>query len=491
MDGKIVVSPSIISSLWRFFASVRLTVVLLLCMAVLSIFGTVIPQNATAEDYVRIFGLFRYQLFVLLDIVDMYHSWWFTGLMVLLVVNIVVCSVDRLQTSWRVIFNRNPKFDLKQYRQRKGRIEFSAKADVMQLEKPFQRFIAKKFRHCKLQRTDHGFAITAEKGRLSRLGVYVVHFSIVVLLLGGLVGSKMGFEGFVAIPEGEAAEVIDLTNSGRQLKLPFQIRCDDFEVSFYEGGKRPKEFRSSLTIVENGKDVLKRDVIVNAPLYHQGIGIFQSSYGPVDGPAPQMNPLTEPPEEIELRFQSVTSGMVYTQKSALGKTVTVPEGGGQLSIEQFVPNAKFQSMELGPSIIARFIAKEGEPQSITLPFNFPKFDAMRRGEIVISVASEHQPASTEERYYTGLVVSYDPGVGLVYSGFILMIVGCWIAFFMSHKQLVVDVASDGRSSTVIVSGKTNKARMGFKVQLEHLSDQLKRLANASSRSSDPNGPFIG
>ena len=477
MDDKVSVSPNVISSLWRFLASVKLTVVLLLCMAVLSILGTVIPQNASAEDYVRIFGLFRYQLFLLLDIVDMYHSWWFVSLMVLLVANIVVCSIDRLRLSWKVIFNRNPKFDINQYRKRKGRVEFSVNRDSAKLQKPFHKFLAKRFRFCQVLPTDKGFAITAEKGRLSRLGVYVVHFSIVVLLLGGLVGSKMGFEGFVAIPEGEAAEIIDLRDSGRQLKLPFKIRCDDFRVSFYEGGKRPKEFRSTLTVVENGQDVLKKDIIVNDPLYYKGIGIFQSSYGPLDSPAPQMSGLTEAPEEIELRFQSAQSGMVYTKKTALGETVEIPEGLGQLTIEQFVQNAKFQSMELGPAIIARFSAKEGEDQTVTLPFNFPKFDAMRRGAVIISVESEQRLAPPEQRYYTGLVVAYDPGVWLVYTGFILMITGCWIAFFMSHKQVVVDVVSEGRSTTVLVSGKANKARMGFKVQLQDMAEQLRRLAS--------------
>jgi cytochrome c biogenesis protein len=103
--------------------------------------------------------------------------------------------------------------------------------------------------------------------------------------------------------------------------------------------------------------------------------------------------------------------------------------------------------------------------------------------MIISVISDHQQTPAQTRYYTGLVVAYDPGVGLVYTGFILMIVGCWIAFFMSHKQVVVDVAATGKSMRVIVSGKANKAKMGFKVQLERLSEQLNSLASEGSRMS--------
>jgi cytochrome c biogenesis protein len=478
MSAKNEVSPNILSSLWNFFASVKLTVVLLLCMAVLSILGTFIPQNASAEDYIRIFGIFRYQLFVILDIVDMYHSWWFVALMVLLVANIVVCSIDRLKTTWKVIFVRDPKFDLQKYRQRQDRIEFNTNANVAQLKQPFRQRIAKSFRYCKVLETETGFAVTAEKGRLSRLGVYIVHFSIVVLLLGGLIGSTFGFEGFVAIPEGETADTINLHNSSRQLRLPFQIRCNDFSVSFYEGGKRPKEFRSSLTVMENGREVLKRDILVNDPLYHQGIGVYQSSYGKMDSAVQQMPHMDKPPERIELQFQSVASGMVYTSSTTIGETVEIPEGLGRLSVERFIPDAKFMNMELGPALEVQLYGEEGEPKSITLPFHFPKFDAMRKGRVIISVVPEHRPRE-QERYYTGLQVVYDPGVGLVYTGFILMIVGCWVAFFMPHRQVVVDVTAMGASTRVVVAGKSNKARMGFKLELERLAAQLNSLADGA------------
>lgn len=484
MSFKNEVSANIISSLCDFFASLKLTVVLLLCMAVLSIFGTVIPQNASAEDYIRIFGIFRYQLFLILDIVDMYHSWWFIGLMALLVANIVVCSIDRLKTTGKVIFTRHPKFDLENYRKRQDRIEFNIGQDAGELRQPFRDKVARSFRYCRVVDTESGFAVTAEKGRLSRLGVYVVHFSIVVLLLGGLIGSKFGFEGFVAIPEGEAADTIDLRHTGRQLQLPFKVRCDDFNVSFYEGGNRPKEFRSSVTIIEAGQEVLKRDIIVNDPLYHQGIGLYQSSYGKMDGGQQALPPMTAPPEKIELQFQSVTSGMVYTAEVSVGETVEIPEGLGRLSVEEFQPEAKFMNMALGPALIVKLTTNGGEAQAVTLPFHFPKFDAMRKGQVVISVMAEHRP-HVEERYYTGLQVVYDPGIELVYSGFVLMIIGCWITFFMSHRQLVVDVAARGGSTRVLLAGKANKARMGFKLELERMADELREMTggNRETRAS--------
>ena len=68
---------------------------------------------------------------------------------------------------------------------------------------------------------------------------------------------------------------------GSQLPLGFEVRCEKFNVDFYPTGA-PKEFRSILTILENGqpvpgyKDV---KVIVNQPLSYKGITFYQSSYG--------------------------------------------------------------------------------------------------------------------------------------------------------------------------------------------------------------------
>ncbi len=43
----------------------------------------------------------------------------------------------------------------------------------------------------------------------------------------------------------------------------------------------------------------------------------------------------------------------------------------------------------------------------------------------------------EQAYYTGLQVTKDPGVWYVYAGFILMILGCWVTFFMSHRSVCI------------------------------------------------------
>ncbi len=480
MDDRTSVSPGLIKGLWRFLASLKLTVVLLLCLALLSIIGTIIPQNASPQIYVGNYGMFGYQVFVLLDIVDMYHSWWFVALLLMLVVNIVICSIDRLETTWRVIFPRERKFNLNTYRQRKGRFDLQMHTPVGALQKTLQQFFAKKFRFCRLEATEKGFAVTAERGRWTRLGVYVVHLSVVVLLLGGLIGSRFGFDGFVNLPEGDTADKIQLNRSGAQHALPFSIRCDDFDVQFYEGTKRPKEFKSKLTILENGKEVMKKAIVVNDPLIYKGIGIYISSYGPLEGGTSPVKLDIDLTDKIEFTIRSAESGIVYTRRAAVGETITLPEGLGRFTLDRYDPGAKFKEMALGPALIGRLTDQDNQSLQITLPLQFPRFDAMRRGRSVISV-SLPDSAVQEQRYYSGLQVVYDPGVGVVYAGFILMILGCIITFFMSHQQLVVEAVPGKSGTAVMISGKTNKNKIGFQMKMQRFADQLVALEENQTR----------
>ena len=459
------VTGNYLGSLWSFFASIRLTVVVLLSLAALSIIGTLIPQNESPAEYFRAFGPFLFQVLDTLDVFDMYHSWWFQGLIILLVINIVICSIDRLQSTGRIIFTRNPKFNLESYRRRKSRQDFTIKADVNTCRDDFQRQLSKAFGYCQVEAAGQGFAITAEKGRWTRLGVYAVHLSIVVLLIGALVGSLKGFEGYVNIPEGDSVDQIQLRYTGAPLKLPFTIRCEDFDVQFYETGA-PKEFRSKLVLLENGRPVLEKDLIVNDPIRYKGINIFQSSYGKLQDAAPSAGV----PKEIELSFRSVDSGMIYTSKARLNQPVEIPEGLGNFVVNGYEPAAQFKGMAIGPALTGTLTPKQGGPVKVVLPIKFPKFDAMRRGKVVISVADASGLQQT--RYYTGLQVTKDPGVGMVYSGFSLMIIGCMITFFMSHQQVVVEIQPKGKGAAIMVSGKSNKNNVGMQYKLERLAKTL-------------------
>jgi len=88
---------------WEFFSSVRLAIFTLCSLALTSIIGTVIPQNKPDSWYVDKYGPATAQFFQVLDIPDMYGSWWFLILLGLLCANLIICSIDRFPTTWRLM----------------------------------------------------------------------------------------------------------------------------------------------------------------------------------------------------------------------------------------------------------------------------------------------------------------------------------------------------------------------------------------------------
>ena len=445
-----------VKKVWGFFASIRLTVVLLISLAATSIIGTLIPQNEDPAAYVRAFGQFAFQLFSLLGIFDMYHSWWFQTLLLLLTVNIVVCSADRLSATWKIIFTKIPSFDASRFKGLKNRETFEDSRSPEQLQKLYPPVLGRAFRYSCLEKTEKGFSVFGDKGRWTRLGVYVVHASVIFLLVGGLIGSIFGFDGFVNIPEGEAVNSIRVGNGVKSLPLDFEIRCDNFKVSFYDSGM-PKEYRSSLTILEQGKPVLKKEIIVNDPLRYKGVNMFQSSYGQL------------PPNEAILNFTSPKTGRTYSEKAVVGEPIEVPEKMGAFVLDGFETAARFRGQNIGEALRGTLTTADGRQQAVLLPLRFPSFDKMRRGRQVISVGE------LKQRYFTGLQVTRDPGVGLVYLGFVLMILGCYVTFFMSHQQICVAVIEKADHSLVVVSGKANKNRMAMQNRVKKLAAKLAKL----------------
>jgi len=444
------------SMLWKLFTSIKLTVVLLLTLAVTSIMGTLIPQNQNPAAYFQAYGEYVFRLFSTLGVFDMYHSWWFQSLLLLLTVNIVVCSIERLSATRKILFVKKPMFRASKFRNLKNQEIFDDDRPPEQLRKLYLPYFARVFRHSQVENTAKGFCIFGEKGRWTRFGVYTVHLSVVLLLIGGLVGSIFGFDGFVNIPEGESITRIRLGNNGKTLPLDFELRCDDFNVSFYDSGM-PKEYRSSLTILEDGRPVLTKEIIVNDPLRYKGVSMYQSSYG------------TLPPQEAVLSFTSKSTGKIYRRQAAVGEVIELPENWGTFVLQGFESSARFRGQDIGETVRGTLTPAQGEQVEILLPIRFPSFDKMRRGEIIISVAD------LQQRFYTGLQVTSDPGVWLVYSGFIIMIIGCYITFFMSHQQFCVEVLKKSDYSRIVVSGKANKNKLGFQNKLKRVAEKLARM----------------
>lgn len=448
--GKTV---TVFDRIWSFFASVRLSVVVLVLLALTSIIGTLIPQNQPAMFYHQNYSEFFIRLLDLFHLFDMYHSWWFRFLILVLAMNLTVCSLERLPRTLDLV-RKKPKQDVNRFSTAKNAREFTVNGSSGKRRDVFAALVKKTFARPEVAEHDKGFVLFSERGRYSRLGVYVVHASVLFMILGSLLGSLFGFEGSVNIPEGGTVEEITLRNSQEKRPLGFKVRCDDFQLTHYDNGA-PKEYRSDLTIIEDGREVLKERVIVNDPLHYRGIRFYQSTYGTVPG------------RNLTLAFTSRSSGMVYEKKVTQDEPVELEEGLGTFVLKGFLQSWPFMGQDLGECYVGLLVQGEKEPVEVILPLHFARFDKMRKGDVSVEIVDY------DTSHYTGLQVNRDPGVALVYLGFILMIVGCYIAFFMAHQSLCVEVSESGDGTCrVRVSGTANKNRMGMGVIVKKIASRL-------------------
>ena len=116
-----------------------------------------------------------------------------------------------------------------------------------------------------------------------RIGFAITHLSILLILLGAGVTMFFKQEGQLAIQEGqESGTVVKSTAAGgasEELRLPFAIRLDVFEIDVYPGTERPAMFRSRVHVLDAARGAPTPAVIeMNKPLSYGGFRFFQSSY---------------------------------------------------------------------------------------------------------------------------------------------------------------------------------------------------------------------
>ena len=449
----------LLHKIWKFFTSVKLSMSVLLSLAATSVIGTVIPQNGIPEVYTRQYGENLFNLFNALDFFDMYHSWWFRALLCLLTINITICSIERLSSTWKIIFPKRPSFDANRFQKVKNREEWTSGSSPEALHDIFHPYISKRFSVSLSQKTENGYFIFGEKGRWTSLGVYAVHLSVILMVAGGLIGSIFGFDGTVNIPEGESADTIFLGNHSSEKKLDFQIRCDDFDVSFYDSGM-PKEYRSRLSIIKNGRTVTRQDILVNAPLRFEGVNIFQSSYGEM------------PSDKFTVTFTERESGSLYDVEAGFDKPIDMPNGAGKFIVKDFRTSFEYSGFNLGKTFICTMIPTGKEPEPVLVSVDHPRFDMMRQGDFVITISN------VLYKYYTGLQVTRDPGVPVVYAGFLFMIIGCYITFFMFHQTICIQLSNKGAGAQVVIAGISGKHGPGMNTVIRRISHRLRQLSAA-------------
>ncbi len=455
----------IVDKVWKFFSSVTLAVIVFSIISVTSIVGTIIEQQAEPERNIKLLAKFFgesaapsiYKALDAMNFTDMFNSWWFLALLFIFAANLIICSIDRLPRIWKIV--REPVKPIREEQFKScPKKELVIKASADKAEQSVIEALKKMgFGHSK---KDSG-QIFAEKGRYSRLGVYVTHLSILFILIGAVIGMKFGFNAGLNLLEGTSSRVAYKSN-GQEFPLGFEIRCDDFDVSFYPDSERPKEFKSWLTVIDQGREVMKKEIEVNSPLRYKGITFYQSSYG------------FTPNKDAVFKFTVTASngksediGVKFGQPFAIpgtGLTGVVADFSPALGVDEQGRLFTYAEAMVNPAV---FIEVSGGGKA-----KFRQWILRRFPETWKTAAGNIEFKDLWGVQYTGLQVRKDPGVWVVYLGCVIMALGLYAAFFMSHARIWIKLNAEKGGTRLTIASSINKNRIAFDRKIEKMMADL-------------------
>lgn len=446
---------------WAFLASVQLALLLLGVLAATSIIGTIIQQNKPDEHYVTTWGQTPAAVIQALDLDDMYNSGWFLFLLGAFSLNLTVCSLDRLPGAIRMVRKDNLADAPEQLLKKKLRHQAQVSGPVKDGTHQAEAWLTRKGWKTASREKESGILLFAQKGAWTRFGVYAVHISILIILLGAIIGSptvaekifknpQFAFKGGVLLPELRSTKrIFSYDEENRSIPLGFTVRCNFFDIDFYDNGM-PKDYVSGLTVFEGEKEILTTEIEVNKPLKYKGVTFYQSSYNDMRQPV--------------IRLKNVSTGERTMLPFATNTTSRWQNGTAQGMLRILDLREKNGSTEFD----IWFMDPQGPPSTFTVSYNKP---------VIVERPAAKYELKISTKYATGLQVSKDPGVWWVYSGCMLMLLGLHVAFFLSHRKIWAYVHEEQGLTTVVFIGQANKNSLGFAKTFARLTQGFSEKQN--------------
>ena len=456
---------------WQLISSIKTGVILLITVVIVSAAGTVILQRPMTEvdEMQRAYSPEMLRILDAVGLTNVFHAWWFVALLVLVSSSIVAASVERFPNAWRY-FARPYKSTDESFRralatQRQMPIGdeetgiAAAEHALKQMGFRPERVIGPK-----------SMSLFAEKNRISEMAVYIVHTSLLLIFLGGIVDGLLGWTGFVTLVKGQEVNQLALRD-GAKKSLSFSVRCDGAGQENYQDGS-PKKWWSNLVVLENGREIVKKQIVVNDPLVYRGVRFYQASYG-----------MTGKVEKLLLTATS-EAGKSQDVSLSVGDTIQL-DADTSLKLTRFIPDyvvrdGQVYTMSENPQnpAVQMFVtsAKTGKSVEVWLP-ELPGFAHNNESPY------RFEPRDLQMANYTGLQVSHEPGQWAVWAGCLLMAVGLAAAFYFVHIRIWVVPITDGRGQlTLWIGGTANKNQDVFREKFAKLVDKIETQIRQAKHS---------
>ena len=490
----------------NFLSSVRFGVVLLCVLVVLCMIGMLIIQQNVQGFDAYYAGLTPAEKLVYgsLGLFDVYHSWYFNLLLLVLSLNIVLASIERFPTAWKYI--AAPKLsatrDWLRNQKQNAVVELdaeNAEAAAGHVKAVFEKH-GLKSRVTTATNTSYAVdesgkkvfdkTITAtnlfvfgERGRFNRLGAYVVHVALLTLFLGHFVALQTGFDADVRMIPGDATDQIQMIQfdvdkrEKFSVQLPFTITCTDIQQKLIDPRgsidiTNTLDWRTQVKVDDPEYGTTVADISMNQPYSYRGYRFFQAQTIPIGNA-----------RSINLNLLPEGGGQATNiTLPRLGSTTLAD--GTKVEYEEFLPDFTFN--------------EQGKPDTRSGEYNNPVAVlgvTPPNGNRIRVFAfggniPENAPVAAPKAGYRWrlgefekspfahvLSIKYDPYNGAFiawYFGGFGLIFALIFVFFFSHKRAwaMIDERPDGRFE-ISLAGDANRNHVGFEDKFKRIVAELK------------------
>ena len=410
---------------FRLVADLRFSIFILLLISFFSIAGTIIEQDQSIETYKLnypltnpVFGFLTWDSILKFGLDHVYKTWWFYLLIFLFGLSLISCTFLQQFPSLKIarrcqFFRTTGQF----YRLKISTIlnNFSFNKILLKIkEERYSIFQQKNIIYC-------------YKGLIGRIAPIIVHFSMILVLIGTIVGSLFGFKAQEIVPKTENFHIQNIINNGQLTFIPnTSARINDFWIT-YTKNRTISQFYSDISILNNqGTEVKRKTISVNYPLVYKGIYYYQTDWN-----------------LIGLRFQNLSNEIIeYPLLNILNNQnkVWLTWIANNNSLNEGII-AIIDNLEGYCSIYnekGKFLGNIELNESMT--FNQP----IILSEIISS---------------TGLQIKTDPGIPIIYTGFFFLMASTLISYITYSQIWIVQ-----KNKKLFIGGTTNRAFFDFELE---------------------------
>ena len=412
--------------LFRFLADLRFAIFILLLIALFSIIGTIIEQDQPLEIYKQnyplinpIFGFLSWDIIIKFGLDHVYKTAWFIFLIVLFGISLLTCTILQQLPSLKIA-RRCQFFRVKkQFRKLKTYYE-SFNPQINQLlfkiqERQYSIFQQKNTIYC-------------YKGLIGRVTPIIVHFSMILILIGSIYGSLTGFTAQEIIPKTEIFHIQNLLSIGQLTKIPnLSARVNDFWIT-YTDKTTINQFYSDISVLNNsGSEIDRQTILVNSPETYQNVYYYQTDWNLVG-----------------LRFE------INSLDPIIQYPLLSPIKRGEKIWISWIPTA--DTLDDGLTFLVNNLQGSGLLYNKVGSFlgnwelneNLQTYSSMKPIDIISS---------------TGLQIKTDPGIPLVYTGFGLLMVSTVISYITYSQIWIVK-----KKNFYCIGGNTSRAKFDFELE---------------------------